>query len=209
MGWDGSGNFTRTNGVNTGSTTWTKDKNASTKITSARHDTHDQDLADGIDNCLTKDGQNAATGDIDMGGFLIRNHGATGKNLPIMDAGDDLPTISGGSFTYNEQRTEYVRTGKVINFVVVIKGFYAATATGTIKITHQIPYTPMNLTVPYPCTVHHANMSTDAVIQAAVNQSGEIALYEVTANGTQTALDGSDLNGTIVQIIITGTFIKS
>ena len=131
MGWDGSGNFTRTNGVNTGSTTWTKDKNASTKITSARHDTHDQDLADGIDNCLTKDGQNAATGDIDMGGFLIRNHGATGKNLPIMDAGDDLPTITGGSFTYNEQRTEYVRTGKVINFVVVIKGFYAATATGT------------------------------------------------------------------------------
>lgn len=73
MPWNGTGSFSRTNGTNTGSTTWTKDKNAGTKILSTRHDTHDQDLSDGINNCLAKDGQNAMTGDLDMGSNAIRN----------------------------------------------------------------------------------------------------------------------------------------
>lgn len=38
-----------------GSTGWTDDKNAAIKILSSRHDTHDQDLADGINACLTRD----------------------------------------------------------------------------------------------------------------------------------------------------------
>lgn len=75
MAWNGSGTFTRTNGTNTGSTTWTKDKNAGTKVTSVLHDTHDQDLATGINNCLAKDGQNAMTGDLPMGGNDLTNVG--------------------------------------------------------------------------------------------------------------------------------------
>lgn len=58
MTWAG-GSFTRSNGVNSGPTTWAQDAAASVGITTARHDTHDEDLADGIDACLNKDGSNS------------------------------------------------------------------------------------------------------------------------------------------------------
>ena len=53
-----SGAFTRTNGTNSGSTLWNADKVAGTKITSSNHDTHDQDLADGINATMMKAGTN-------------------------------------------------------------------------------------------------------------------------------------------------------
>jgi hypothetical protein len=53
VSWNGSGAFTRIFGA----TGWTNDKNSSVNILSSRHDTHDQDLADGINLCVTKDGQ--------------------------------------------------------------------------------------------------------------------------------------------------------
>ena len=63
MAWDGSGTFTRTNGVNTGSGAWAADKAAATNILSSRHDTHDQDLATGIQACLTKNNESKPTAD--------------------------------------------------------------------------------------------------------------------------------------------------
>lgn len=75
MPWS-AGTFTRTNGVFSGALVWLADKLAGTKITSAHHDTHDEDLADGINNCMAKDGQNAATGNLDMGSFRLTNLGA-------------------------------------------------------------------------------------------------------------------------------------
>ena len=53
-----SGAFTRTNGTNTGSTLWNADKVAGTKIASSNHDTHDQDLANGINATVMKAGTN-------------------------------------------------------------------------------------------------------------------------------------------------------
>lgn len=66
MPWSG-GAFTRTNGVHTGSTLWVQDRDAGTKILAARHDTHDQDLAGGINSTLEKSGSNAATGNLNIG----------------------------------------------------------------------------------------------------------------------------------------------
>jgi hypothetical protein len=70
MPWSG-GSFTRTNGVHTGSTLWVQDRDAGTKILATRHDTHDQDLADGINLTLEKSGSNAATGNLDIGSNRI------------------------------------------------------------------------------------------------------------------------------------------
>jgi|GEM_PF-1237465 len=88
MPWSGSSNaqFTRSNGVNTGSSTWAQDKAAGTKITTDRHDTHDQDLAAGINATLKKDGTNAATGNLNLGGNRYTN-AATGT------ARSDLSTV--------------------------------------------------------------------------------------------------------------------
>lgn len=63
MAWDGSGGFTRTNGTQTGSTTWANARDAGNNITASQHDTHDQDLADGIAACLTKNGETKPTAD--------------------------------------------------------------------------------------------------------------------------------------------------
>ena len=66
MPWSG-GAFTRTNGVNTGATLWAQDRDDGTKILATRHDTNDQDMADGINSTLEKSGSNAATGNLNIG----------------------------------------------------------------------------------------------------------------------------------------------
>lgn len=68
MAW-AAGSFSRTNGVNTGSTVWQQDRDAAVNIVANRHDTHDQDLADGINACLHKGGQNTPTANLGMGGY--------------------------------------------------------------------------------------------------------------------------------------------
>lgn len=68
MSWS-AGVFTRTNGVFSGASVWNSDKGAGVKIITSRHDTHDEDLATGINNCLTKDGQNTPTANLPMGGY--------------------------------------------------------------------------------------------------------------------------------------------
>lgn len=73
MAFNGSGTFTRSNGTNTGSTTWADDRDAGIKITAANHDTHDQDIASGLTNCVTKDGQTTRTADSPMSGYKHTN----------------------------------------------------------------------------------------------------------------------------------------
>tara|TARA_R110002020_G_scaffold466103_1_gene688266 strand:+ start:61 stop:1137 length:1077 start_codon:yes stop_codon:yes gene_type:complete len=70
MGWSG-GTYTRSDGVFTGSEIWESNRDAGTKIVADRHDTHDQDLATGINSCINKDGSNAATGALNLGSQKI------------------------------------------------------------------------------------------------------------------------------------------
>lgn len=70
MAWSG-GTFTRAGG----STNWADDRDASIEIEAGLHDTHDEDLATGINACLTKDGSNAATSDLNLGTNKLTNVG--------------------------------------------------------------------------------------------------------------------------------------
>lgn len=103
MSFNGSGTFTRTNGTYTGSSVWANDRDASTKITAANHDTHDQDLADGLTACITKSGVSTPTANIPFGGFRVTNLGnATARTDGIVagqvqDAGVIYGGTSGGS----------------------------------------------------------------------------------------------------------------
>lgn len=72
MPWS-SGTFSRTDGTRNGSTVWTQAKAASVKILASDHDTHDQDLATGINNALNKNGENSPTANVNWGGFKITN----------------------------------------------------------------------------------------------------------------------------------------
>ena len=167
MGWDGNGNFDRDNGTYTGSTVWQKDKAAGTKITASNHDTHDQDLADGIEACLAKNGENAMTGDLDMGGNSITDADNIVANT--VNSKSPHPTFStftpvfvftsGGVSSYAEQ------TGNVISFgdlrIVTISlnaNIGGSGASGQVKIT-GIPDAPAHNV---PVNVGHATaLSSD------------------------------------------------
>lgn len=70
MAWNGSGTY---NKGNLGTGGWVGDAAANIPIQASRHDTQDNDFATGINNCLAKDGQNAMTGDLNMGLQKIKN----------------------------------------------------------------------------------------------------------------------------------------
>lgn len=75
-GWDGAGNVVRTTGTFTGGTVWTDTLNSADKtIKASEHDTHDQTLADSIEDCLNRNGENALTANIVAGGFKFTGVG--------------------------------------------------------------------------------------------------------------------------------------
>lgn len=69
MPWNGSGVFNRTIAVFTGATVWNDALVADRDVRADDHDTHDEDIATGLENTVTRDGQNAASANLPMGGF--------------------------------------------------------------------------------------------------------------------------------------------
>ena len=71
MPWT-AGVYTRWNSANT-PPYWVGDASIGVKIEASRHDTQDQDFQDGINACLTKDGTNAASANLNLGNNKITN----------------------------------------------------------------------------------------------------------------------------------------
>ena len=69
MSFDTSGNFTRRYGA----TGWQNDAAAGIKIRSDLHDNHDEDLAQGLSNTITRHGWSTVAADIPWGGKRITN----------------------------------------------------------------------------------------------------------------------------------------
>lgn len=69
MPFDGSGTFNRTR-------SWAADEQQQIKIRSDYHDTHDSDLANGLSNCITKNGATQPTANIPMNAKRLVNLGA-------------------------------------------------------------------------------------------------------------------------------------
>ncbi len=88
MPWAG-GNYTK---GNNGTGGWTGDASLGIGIEAGRHDTQDNDFATGINQCLNKDGSNAATGDLNLGGFRPVNVAAGTAAAPAICAGGDTNT---------------------------------------------------------------------------------------------------------------------
>lgn len=88
MPWTG-GSYTKGNNSTGG---WAGDAAAGIGIEAGRHDTQDNDFATGINQCLNKDGSNAATGNLNFGGYLPTNIGAGTAAAPAICAGNDTNT---------------------------------------------------------------------------------------------------------------------
>ena len=112
MGWNGSGSVTRSHD-------WTDDRDAGVKILASRHDTHDADLATAIAACLAKNGENSATGNLNIGGYRLTSVGtataltdapnATGiQNSSHVYAADGSTTANTHTLTLSPAVTSYV-----------------------------------------------------------------------------------------------------
>lgn len=163
MGWSG-GTYTRSNGTYSGASVWASDESMAIGIESARHDTHDQDLATGINSCLAKDGSNAATGDLNIGSHKItalasgtaRTHALTvaqAQDGSVIWGGTSSGSANAQTITCSPSPGAYA-TGQTFRF----KSGYTNTASATLN----------------------------------VNTLGAVTLYK-DVNGLRTALGGSDL----------------
>jgi len=66
MPFDSQGNFSRVHN-------WEQDRINGIKIVSDRHDEEDDNFADGFDMCYVKDGRAPMTGNVNVGGFQVKN----------------------------------------------------------------------------------------------------------------------------------------
>ena len=116
MSWSG-GSYTKGNAATGG---WAGDASLGIGIEAGRHDTQDNDFATGINNCLAKDGQNAMTANINLGGYVPTNVGAGTAAAPAYCAGNDSNTgmfsaaaDNIGFATNGSERVRIDNTGKV------------------------------------------------------------------------------------------------
>jgi len=162
MGWNGSGQFNRDNGVNSGSDVWTQDKGDGTKILASLHDAHDEDIVTGLENCLTRDGQNSPSADLPMATYKHTGVGDATAKTHYASAGQVLESkliwagTSGGSsnaytLTLPVAPTYPYATGSYYRFIANhnstgactlninglgaedLKDYYGAMSTGSIK----------------------------------------------------------------------------
>lgn len=88
MPWS-AGSYSKGNNATGG---WVGDASLGIGIEAGRHDTQDNDFATGINQCLNKDGSNAATGNLNLGGFLPTNIGAGTAAAPALCMNNDTNT---------------------------------------------------------------------------------------------------------------------
>lgn len=80
---------------------WANDAAAGILVRSDRMDTQDDDIADGLSNCVTRDGQSAWTANLPAGGFKITGlaNGASGQDSVTWTQVFTSPTFSNPTFT--------------------------------------------------------------------------------------------------------------
>lgn len=100
MSWNGSGTFTTTDGTRT-TNVLTKQKAAGLKIVAANFDLVLENIAAGLNNCLTKDGQNSATANIAMGDSKITGlaNGTSSSDAVNKSQLDTKLNLSGGTMS--------------------------------------------------------------------------------------------------------------
>tara|TARA_R110000868_G_scaffold157001_2_gene384058 strand:- start:892 stop:4092 length:3201 start_codon:yes stop_codon:yes gene_type:complete len=140
MPWSGSSpnqTFTRTDGTRTGTTTWQEADGAGVDIIAVDHDTHDQDMASGINAALKKDGGNSPSANLPMGGYKHTNvadasaltHYLTAKQA-FANTGNYISTVGGTgnavTLTTGFSLTAYA-TGQEFSWKITTQNTTAAT----------------------------------------------------------------------------------
>jgi len=150
MTWDGNGTYSRTNGTNTGATLWNADAAAGTKITTARHDTHDEDIATAITACLTKNMETKPTADFVPNTTTTYDLGTT--SLKWEDLHLNGNALIGGTLGVTGVLT--ARSNIVDGSVLATE---TATTSGTTHDYTSIPSWVKKITVVFDVVSHDGN----------------------------------------------------
>jgi microcystin-dependent protein len=194
--------FQRTDGTRTGSQTWQEADAAGVDIVSDDHDTHDQDIADGLNQALLKDGGNTATANIPMGGFRFSNLG---------DATTLNQAVTARQFLNNS--VQYCSVGGTANTVALSTGFSATAYTAGFTVSWVVGATNTG-----PVTINVDNIGAKALVRAdgahTALQAGDLpvgALVEAQYDGTRFQLRSPATTSTsadvLARIVRTGTIV--
>ena len=173
MAWAG-GNFTRVYGTNG----WTNDASIGTGIEPGRHDTQDNDLADGITACINKDGSNAMTGNLNLGNNRPINIIAGTAAAPAVCVGGDTNTGIFGP--------------AADTWAVAANGAEVARITTTGLGVQTAPSVALH-TVGNATFRGTANIA--AAFQAATGTTNDACLMIGSTNGNTPFIEASKLNG--------------
>lgn len=169
---DGSGNYSRTNGVHTGTTAWAQDAAAGTNILSTRHDTHDQDIAAALTASIAADGQTPITANLPMSGF---------KHLNVADG---------------TARTHYASVGQVQDSLNTFDDISSGAA-NTYEITLSPAITSYHIGQIFTFIAHQTNTSSATL---NVNGVGAVAL-QATPFYLSGLIGGEIVQGEPVQVV--------
>jgi len=184
MAWDG-------NGVFTGLHSWVQDQINGIKILADRHTDQDNVFIAGIDACLAKNGENAATGNIDLGSNKIVSLADGTANTDASNMGQ-LQDLDGVYFTSSGSGAAYV---------------LAPSPAITAYAEGQRFYMKANFTTSGASTVNISGLGAKDLRKDGVTaiQSGDIVsgnVYTIIYDGTNFQLDGV---GLATNIDIAGT----
>jgi hypothetical protein len=185
----GSETFSRTDGVYSGTTVHQQAEAAAVGIRADRLDTHNQDIATGLNVALKKDGGNTATGNIPMGGFKHTGLGAgsaAGHSMRFEQIGMHLlasGTVAAAA-TLDFVLTSY--TG-YRGLIFHLSGFKPATDNQDLYMLLSTDAGANYLTAGYNYMCHAIDDTGTAVITA----SGSAARLQVTTSSGGAAGIGS------------------
>lgn len=109
MAWDGNGSFSRVHD-------WTTDAGSAINIEASRMDAEDDNFQAGIEACLAKNGENAATANLPMGGFIHTGVGNANARTTYASAADVM----------DQDLIYYVDSGAADAYVITPSPAYTA-----------------------------------------------------------------------------------
>lgn len=128
MAFNGAGTFSRITPAYSGSTSWQQEEAGGFGKVATRHDIHDQDIASGLSNIITKDGQTTLTANLPLGGNHLVNVGTGTSRSSLASIGQfqDGGFVWGG--TTSGTANEYVGTPTpaIVQYVEGMEAYFIA-----------------------------------------------------------------------------------
>ena len=178
MPWNsGQGKFIRTNPDFSGETVWQQDQQATIKIIAARHDTHDQDIANGISACLNLDGITSMRADLDLNNNKLIN---VAQGTGPLDGINKSQLDAVWNFPGGDSPIDYIDAGDAAN------NAYTDTEVGNINIT-ACDWLPASNTI--RLTKGDASVVADAIAQFdqpvtfGTSTTSDLRAVDIRSNG--------------------------